>query len=472
VASALEKVCTEVLKRITPRREERARILTLTEDLKKKVEASAEKAKVRTEVRVEGSIAKDTWLSGEPDIDIFMRMPKTMPRKEFGTICLNIAKNATHGFKQIERFAEHPYLESIISNVRVNIVPCYKVERGEWLSATDRTPFHTDYVKPLLNERLSGEIRLLKKFMKGTGVYGAEIKVGGFSGYLCELLTLQYGSFVEVLKSVADWKHGEIIDYEGYYKGRGDELRRVFEEPLIVVDPVDKGRNVAAAVREERLNEFVSAARAFLENPNLKFFFPPEVEAFNAEGLVQAIKVRGSTLVFVKFGKVKAVPDVLWGQLYRSQKSLKKMLRRFDFNVIRDEVWSNEENVNMFIFEVERRFLPSIKKHFGPPIEKREECERFLKKHIRAEWTISGPRVEDSRWVVEIQRRHTDIRELLFEKLKDGGRSVGIADMLSQAIAESFEVLVNEEILGLYSSNEEFAEFLTEYLKGRSRWLD
>jgi tRNA nucleotidyltransferase (CCA-adding enzyme) len=472
VTSALEKICAEVLKKVTPSLEERKRILTLAEDLKKKVEASAEKAKVRAEVRVEGSIAKDTWLSGEPDIDIFMRVPKTMSRKDFGSVCLDIAKNATKGFKQTERFAEHPYLECIINNVRVNIVPCYKVKRGEWLSATDRTPFHTDYVKPLLNERLSGEVRLLKKFMKGTGVYGAEIKVGGFSGYLCELLTLHYGSFIQVLKSAADWKKGEIIDYEGYYKGREKELRRIFEEPLIVVDPVDKGRNVAAAVRENRLSEFVSAARAFLKKPDSKFFFPSEVEALNVEELRQALKTRGSALVFVKFGRVKAVPDVLWGQLFKSQKSLRKMLSRFDFNVIRDEVWSNEENVNIFIFEVENRLLPPIKKHLGPPIEKEGECEKFLEKHVGAKGTVSGPRIEDSRWVVEIRREYTNVRKLLADKLKDGGKNVGMAEMLSQAIAESFQVLVNEEILDLYSSNAEFAKFLTEYLKGRPRWLD
>ena len=31
--------------------------------------------------------------------------------------------------------------------------------------------------------------------MQGIGVYGAEIKVGGFSGYLCELLVMKYGGF-------------------------------------------------------------------------------------------------------------------------------------------------------------------------------------------------------------------------------------------------------------------------------------
>jgi len=99
-------------------------------------------------------VAKDTWLSEEPEIDIFMRVPKIILRKSLGEVCLKIARQATEGLEQIERFAEHPYLEAIVDYVRVNIVPCYQTERGEWLSATDRTPFHTEYVKERLNEQM------------------------------------------------------------------------------------------------------------------------------------------------------------------------------------------------------------------------------------------------------------------------------------------------------------------------------
>ena len=471
MTSALEKVCADVLRKVTPSRDERERILVLAEELRKKVTAAAKELGVAAEVRVEGSVAKDTWLTGEPDIDVFMRVPTTLPRKAFGTVCLEVARKATKGYKQVERFAEHPYLEAIIDNVRVNIVPCYRVKRGEWISATDRTPFHTDYVKPLLDKKIRGEVRLLKKFMKGIGVYGAEIKVGGFSGYLCELLTLNYGAFVKVLSSVADWKERRVIDYAGYYKGREKEAEKIFEEPLVMVDPVDKGRNVAAAVRKEKLDEFVVAAREFLKTPGVKFFYPQEMEALDPERLVDAIKTRGSSIVFVKFGKVEAVPDVLWGQLYKSQRSLRKMLRQHDFSVMRDRVWSDEENLNMFIFEVERRFLPLIKKHLGPPVRKRVECEKFLRKHLGASHTISGPRIEAGRWVVEIKRKYTDVVELLLEKLGDGGRRVGVADLISKAVANSVEVLVNEEVLELYSSSREFAKFITEYLKGKPRWL-
>ena len=471
MALLLEEICAEVLGRVTPSSEERKCVLELAEGLEQRVRAAAKEAGVEAEVRVEGSVAKDTWLSGEPDIDIFMRVPTTMPREAFGTICLEIARRATQGFKQVERFAEHPYLESIINGVTVNIVPCYRVKRGKWISATDRTPFHTDYVKPLLNERLREEVRLLKKFMRGIGAYGAEIRVGGFSGYLCELLVLHFGSFDEVLRSIADWRERRIIDHEGHYKGRESEVKKIFEETLVVVDPVDKGRNVAAPVRKERLDELIVAAREFLKSPHLRFFYPEEVEVFDAERLVQAITSRGSTIVFIKFGRVKAVPDVLWGQLYKSQRSLRKMLQQHDFNVLRDCAWSDEEDLNVLIFEVEQRLLPPIKKHLGPPIEKRVECERFLRKHLEAPHTISGPRVEGGRWVVEIRRKYTDIVDLLDVKLKDGGRRIGVADIISQAIASTLEILVNKEVLGLYSSSLEFAKFLTEYLEGKPRWL-
>jgi len=467
----IEEICAKILKKTTPSRKEKRRVLELAEKLKEKVRMAAEKSRIETEVRVEGSVAKDTWLREEPDIDIFMQMPTTMPRDAFGKVCLEIARKATEGHEQIERFAEHPYLESLIDTTRVNIVPCYKVKQGEWISATDRTPFHTDYVKPLLNDRLRGQVRLLKRFMKGIGVYGAEIRVGGFSGYLCELLTLHYGSFVDVLKSIANWKESRVIDYEGYYKGREREVRKIFEEPLVVVDPVDKGRNAAAAVRKQRLDELIVASRAFLTNPHLEFFYPRETVAYDTKKLVNTIKTRGSTIVFIKIGEVKTVPDILWGQLYKSQRSLRKMLQQHDFNIIRDRVWSDEKDFNIFIFEVEQRFLPLIKRHLGPPIDKREECDKFLRKHVGAMSTLSGPRVEADRWVVETKRRQTDIVKLLAEKLKDGGRRVGVADLISQAVANTLDILTNEEIIKVYSSNPEFAKVLTEFLEGKPRWF-
>jgi len=471
VTSSLEEICAQVLKRVTPSESERKKVQELARKLTEEVERAAKERHLEAEVRVEGSVAKNTWLRDCPEIDVFMQVPVTTPKEAFGTVCLEIAKKATKGYRQIERFAEHPYLEAITDdNIYVNIVPCYKVEQGKWISATDRTPFHTDYVKPLLDEKMSQEVRLLKRFMKGIGVYGAEIKVGGFSGYLCELLVLNYGSFAEALRSATDWKDRTVIDYHKHYKN-ADDAKNNFDEPLVMVDPVDKGRNVAAAVRKEKYSEFVAASRAFLKAPDMKFFYPPETEALESTELANKINARGSTIVFIKFEGATAVPDVLWGQLYRSQRSLRKLVKQHDFKVLRDTVWSNEKNLNIFVFEVENRSLPNMKRHLGPPLRKKGECDNFLRKHVGADSTVSGPRVEEGRWVVDVKRKHTDVVNLLKEKLGKGGRRYGVAEIVSKAVADSLKVIVNDEVLGLYSADPEFARFLTEYFEGKPRWL-
>ena len=469
--NAFDKTRLEVLKRITPDTDRERQIFSLAKKLEKKVMTASKNAEIKAEVRVEGSLAKDTWLSQEPDIDIFMRLPTTIAREQFGKAALRIARKATEGHRQLERFAEHPYLEAFVEGVRVNIVPCYKVKKGEWKSATDRTPYHTDYVKPLLNPKLRAEIRLLKQFMKGIGVYGAEIKVGGFSGYLCELLILNYGSFAGVLRAVAESKGRQVIDYEGFYKEQGRVLDLLFDEPLVIVDPVDKERNAASAVRVERLDEFIAASRAFLTSPGREFFFPARTKLLTKERILNIMMERDSSLILIKFGRVSVVPDVLWGQLYKSRRALRNLLSQNDFSIIRDDVWSNENDTNIFIFELEHLSLPAIKKHFGPPLQKPKECENFLKKHLNSPDTLSGPMIKNGRWLVETRRKNLEADEFLERELKEGGRHSGVAQEISKAIRENFEILTDDVILNFYTSNSNFAEFLTNYYEGKPSWL-
>jgi tRNA nucleotidyltransferase (CCA-adding enzyme) len=465
-------VYCEILEKITPTKEDRLKIEALAKELEQKVASSCAEHGVKATVRVEGSVAKDTWLREEPDVDIFLRLPPTIPRRALGKISLEIARKATHGSRQIERFAEHPYLEAFFEGVRVNIVPCYAVKRGEWLSATDRTPFHTDYVRNRLNNTLRNEVRLLKKFMQGIKVYGAEIKIGGFSGYLCELLILHYKSLTETLRAFACNGQRMVIDIGGYYSDREKELQLLFAEPLVMIDPVDRGRNVASAVRSQKLYTFVGAARAFLKVPSVKFFYPPKARALSAEALRQKVEDRGSACVFLAFAAIEAVPDVLWGQLYRTQRSLRKLVELNDFKVLRDGVWSDEKTLNVFVFELEQRVLPSVKRHLGPPLEREKECEDFLAKYVHNGNVVSGPYIEYGRWVVELQRRFTDAVDLLREKLKEGGRNMGVAELISQAFRKQFRILVNSEVAEVYVGSRDFAEFFTDFLGGKPFWLE
>jgi tRNA nucleotidyltransferase (CCA-adding enzyme) len=307
--------------------------------------------------------------------------------------------------------------------------------------------------------------------LQGIKVYGAEIKVGGFSGYLCELLVIHHGSFVGTLEAFAKCAARMVIDIENYYAGREKELRLLFDEPLVVIDPVDKGRNVASAVKLQKIYTMIGAARAFLKTPSERFFFPPKTKALPIKGLQNKLKQCGSDFLFLTFRNVNVVPDILWGQLYKTQRSLRKLLELNDFKVLRDVVWSDEKTLSAFIFELEQRTIPSVRKHLGPPLEREEECDNFLSKYVSNGSVVSGPFIEDGRWVAEVQRKHTDAVAFLREKLKEGGRNTGVANLISEAFKDWFKLMVNDEVSIVYSDNKTFAEFLTEFLDGKPFWL-
>ncbi len=109
-------------------------------------------------------------------------------------------------------------LLGFIEGFDVDFVPCYTIKNAEELkSAVDRTILHTEYVKKNLKPEQRNEVLLLKKFMESIHTYGAEFKVGGFSGYLCELLIINYGTFIEVLEAASEkWRPKTVIDIEKY----------------------------------------------------------------------------------------------------------------------------------------------------------------------------------------------------------------------------------------------------------------
>lgn len=468
----IDAVTKQVLKKITPSEEEYAKVEALSKKLEQKIAFVCQKQGVQAIIRVEGSVAKDTWLCENPDIDVFMRLPPSIPRKNLGEVGLKVAKAAAEGAKYIERFAEHPYLEIFVEGYRVDIVPCYDAEPGEWQSATDRTPYHTDYIRKRLTKNMRGEVRLLKKFMQGIDVYGAEIKVGGFSGYLCELLIITFGSFTKTIEAFANYNRRIIVDVEGHFTGRENELSLLFTEPLVIVDPVDKARNVASAVLSEKLFTFIGASRAFLEKPSKKYFYPDVLKPFSEVTLRRKLDTQASSILFLVVKDVEAVPDVLWGQLYRSKRSLHKLLDLNDYQVLRDAVWSNETSLSILVFELEQNVIPNVKKHLGPPLEREVECSSFLTKYAKSKQVVSGPYIEDTRWMVDIQRKNTNAVELLKQKLADGGKNVGVSELIAKAVKEKLTLKLNSEILTVYKANSEFAVFLSAFLIGKPFWLE
>mgnify|MGYP000117783646 CR=1 FL=1 len=429
----------------------------------------AEKGIEGAEARVEGSIAKDTWLRDDKDIDIFILFPKTYNKEFVEKIGYEVAKETALEIAGTysEEYAEHPYVSTVYAGFKVEIVPGYKISPGEKvLTAVDRTPLHTAYVNSKLTPEQKDQVRLLKKFLKGIGVYGAEIKVRGFSGYLTELLIAYYGDFLSVLKASQSWKpFRTIIDIEK--KLTSEEKSRItkkYKTPLIVIDPVDPRRNVASALSIESFAEFRYAAYLFLIKPSREFFFGDKIEVTISK-LSHLIEIRESSIIGIETECPRVPEDILWGELYKSLKRIKNLLSSFDFKVLGQGVWCNGKKV-VFVLELERDTITSIKKHEGPPIGSANEID-FLLKHLNNPRDFSLPFPEDGKWYVYMRRKYTKAQDLLKDRLLNCGLSRDIRE----AVSKYFNILGKTELLKKAEEDRDFREFFFKWLTKYRPWI-
>jgi len=110
-----------------------------------------------------GSYAKGTWLPEKADIDIFVKFNKKTSEKDFRNIGTKIGFESLKKYKPYTRHAEHPFVEAVIDGTRINVVPCYDVNKGEWKSATDRSVYHTKFMSQKLSNSMKGDVRILIK---------------------------------------------------------------------------------------------------------------------------------------------------------------------------------------------------------------------------------------------------------------------------------------------------------------------
>jgi len=271
----------------------------------------------------------------------------------------------------------------------VDLVPCYKIAMGEKIiSAVDRSPLHTEYILSRLEK--PDEVRMLKHFCKEIGVYGAEIATHGFSGYLCELLVVKYGTFQRVLEEASHWQRGHHIDVEAHGK-------RKFDDPLIVIDPVDPERNVAAAVSEQKLCEFILLARQFL-----KAGMPKKVPL---------LPQRGDIMV-LEWGIGEENEEIIWSQLQRFEKKLLTQLAENEFRVIDSWNWTDSKKKAQILFEFESWQLPPVNDHWGPPVYDKQHAEKFIEKYRKG--VVRGNRI-----VTEKKRDYPTAKALLKELAKE-----------------------------------------------------
>ncbi len=447
---SVASVVARVRDRIDPDAEERTRLADAVAELATRVETAVADLPVDADVIQVGSTARGTWLSGDRDIDLFVRFPPDLPRERLESYGLDVGRAVLPDGH--EEYAEHPYVKGSYDGFDVDLVPCYDVaDATEIQSAVDRTPFHNAYLTERLDDDLAADVRVFKRFLKGIGAYGSDLRTRGFSGYLSELLVLEYGGFRAVLDAATDWHPPVELDPE-------DHGRKSFDDPLVVIDPTDPERNVAAVLSADNVARLQHYAREFLADPREELFFRPDPEPLSAEAVRAQIDARGTTPVAIVFDAPAVVEDQLYPQLERSIEGVVSELDRRGFEPLRAATFASErpdgatdkaddapfETAVLFV-ELSVAELPATERHNGPPVHVGRHATGFYEKYAD-DTDVYGPFIDGDRYVVEREREFTSPASLL---ASDALFDVSLGKQVAEQLRVGHDVLVGDEVATL-----------------------
>ncbi len=301
--SKINDILSEVLEKIIPTNKEIVLIKGIIEKLKRLLDIKAKEFNIKyVKIEPQGSTGiKQTQLKNDFDIDLFIGLDfseykhkyeglsknklKKESKKDFLKLCNNwVFQSLTlkEFYNPRLLYAEHPYVtvDYLLDKkkIKIDIVLYFDLdlefikENGP-ITAVDRSPWHGRFIRKELKLEQKNDVRLLKQFFKACHSYGDKSAIGkvGFIGYSAELLIYYFGNILNLFDNFANL-YKKPLDY---YKRNEKDLRQIahFEKDhLIIIDPIDKNRNVASAISERAYKYCNQEIREFLIKPNLQFF--------------------------------------------------------------------------------------------------------------------------------------------------------------------------------------------------------
>ncbi|HIJ11797.1 TPA: CCA tRNA nucleotidyltransferase [Candidatus Woesearchaeota archaeon] len=360
----------QILQDIVPTKQE-------CEEFTKVADAVIKKIKIKdADAILGGSGAKDTWLATSHDIDIFVQFARKYEDKSISDILEKVLKKA---FTKIERLhGSRDYFQLFYKGYTIELVPIIKITKAEnACNITDVSPLHATWVNKQ-SMKVKNEIRLAKQFCKANKLYGAESYIAGFSGYIIEILIVYYGSFEKLLRASLQWKPQLVVDVEKHYKNRKMALfhlnKSKTQSPLIIIDPVDKGRNAAAALGAVKLREFTKLAKKYLQTKDLSYFTEKKV---TKEMIIQKKGKQHLTLMTITPQDGKR--DVIGMKLRKTFEYIEKSLAPFALLKAGWE-WNPGEDALLYYYTKKDMQSSSIVRK-GPPLKMKVQVTNFKKKN-------------------------------------------------------------------------------------------
>ena len=431
---------SKILKRYMPDENEKRKKHDIAEDIMKRLSSEIEKRGIDADTILVGSLARGTALKNS-DVDIFIRFSRNYERAKMERVGIelgfSIFPDAT------PKYAEHPYVSSVVKGTKVDIVPCYRIDfNTPKISSVDRTPLHTQYMKEKLTDKSIGEVILLKLFLRRQGIYGSELKTEGFSGYVCELLILHFGTFNNFMEHMSGLSGRLIIQ---------DQVKE-FHSPVVIVDPVDLSRNAGAAVSNDSLSILKTASKFFCLNPSEDYFYYDEnenIEPVNHE--------RGTYFLALVIERPDIIDDILFPQVHLTRRKLDEFAKIQSLPILNIFDHMEEKTVTI-LMEFASPALPSVEKKVGPPAGNMNVVS-FIEKHIKSPDFVRGPFVENGRVIIEVRRKITQFRDIFMSNLEN----INFGKNLSR-LKSGTSIIDNQEEIKKSYAYREFLSVKSPYL--------
>jgi tRNA nucleotidyltransferase (CCA-adding enzyme) len=322
-----------------------------------------------------GSGEKGTWLRNTHDVDIFVKFPYSYAGKS--DQLSNILESKLKKIFKIRRLhGSRDYFQTNIDGYIYEIVPILDIKKSkDAINITDVSPLHAEWVKK--HKQCADEIRLTKQFFKAAKVYGAESYINGFSGYICEILTIHYKGFGNLVKSITKWKPKVILDTEGHHRKGSimlDMDKAKTQGPLVIIDPVQADRNAAAAMNEEKFNKIIKYSKEFIKKPSKEFFIIKGIDLADLEK-----KAKDNELYTFEATPLSGKEDVVGCKLLKVYEYIRQSIKKSEFEILYSD-WEWEKKA-LFFYIIRKSNLSLMKTIKGPPVTLKKYVAEFQEKH-------------------------------------------------------------------------------------------
>ncbi len=433
-------------------------------------------------VEKQGSFVRRTYLDEDDSYDLLLVLQKDERPKThmiLDTLVKRLKKDRVgKSFIQVIKITgKIPYLRIIANGLLVHLFTGFNISPGEKkISIFDLIPLHTDYILAHMRSEQKKEVLLLKKFTKTIGVYRTEIGATGFNGYLCELLILFYGTFRKTLEAISKWKPRVLIDIKKNKEKIEDVDAPTIEliqgyYPLFVSDPLSLRDNVAADVSLDQFNSIIAAANIYLTAPSLKFFvyYPVSLPSFST--LAEKIKDSGTTIIVLSSDRLHQESEVCWQKSLAIKKAVEKELKHNKYVIDRINPFTTDEKYGIIIslYSPYPRF--TIRKE-GPLITNGKDSLKFLHEYSTNANIISGPYIEDRRWVIYLTNKGQHINEFISSLLKQNTFILDVDSFLKLEIKNKLQIhSIETDLETFYNEDIEFAEQFYFFIERKPSWI-